>query len=631
MNRTYPSRPPAVIPPRTTTAPAPGASIINGLLALSLGLIVFGALLITAVLSFEAAYEGKIYPGVTAAGIDLTGMTPAEAAILLAQRLDYPLSGKIDFQEGQTVWSAKPFELGLFLDSQATALAAYQVGRQGGIFHRTGIQLNTWLEGRELSPLLVYDERAAQFFLQGLAAQIDKPVVEASLAVDGVGVKVQPGQVGRALDIPAAQTALSRHLGTMSNGTVPLSVIETPPAIMDVSEQAEIVRKILSASMTLRVPNAEEGDPGPWTFDPPVLAGLLAIERVDGEEGARYQVGLNSESLRPMLESAAPQLSRESANARFIFNDDTRELELIQEAVIGRHLDIDQTIQTINQKAAAGEHDIELVVAYTSPEVPTHAKAADFGITELVSSNTSYFYGSSGSRIQNITTAASRFHGVMVAPGETFSMAEVLGTISLDEGYAEALIIYGGRTIQGVGGGVCQVSTALFRTVFFGGFPIMERYPHAYRVGYYEQVAGGGYNARLAGLDATVFVPVVDFKFKNDTAHWILMETYVNAGARTLTWKFYSTSDGRSVEWDTTGPRNIVKPPPPLYEENAELRSGEIKQVDWAAEGADVSVTRTVRREGEVLYNSTFTTNYMPWRAVYQYGPGTDIPEQDED
>jgi vancomycin resistance protein YoaR len=201
-------------------------------------------------------------------------------------------------------------------------------------------------------------------------------------------------------------------------------------------------------------------------------------------------------------------------------------------------------------------------------------------------------------------------------------MADALGDVSLDTGYSEALIIYGNRTIQGVGGGVCQVSTTLFRTVFYGGFPVVERNPHAYRVGYYEQTASGGHNSDLAGLDATVFVPVVDFKFKNDTPNWLLMETYVN-GYR-LTWKFYSTSDGRTVNWQTTGPQNITPAPDPLYEENSSLAKGDIKQVDYAAEGADVTYTRVVTRDGQTLINDTFTTHYLPWRAVYQYGPGTE-------
>ena len=207
-----------------------------------------------------------------------------------------------------------------------------------------------------------------------------------------------------------------------------------------------------------------------------------------------------------------------------------------------------------------------------------------------------------------------------------FSMAEAMGNVSLDEGYAEALIIFGGRTIKGVGGGVCQVSTTLFRTVFLGGYPVIERNPHAYRVGYYEQNSGG-YDSNLAGLDATVFVPVVDFKFQNDTPYWLLMETYFNPKNQTLTWKFYSTSDGRTVEWDTSGPTNVVEPPDPLYEENPDLAEGEIKQVDWAAEGADVTITRTVTRNGQVLFSDTFTTHYQPWRDIYQYGPGTDIDD----
>jgi vancomycin resistance protein YoaR len=205
-------------------------------------------------------------------------------------------------------------------------------------------------------------------------------------------------------------------------------------------------------------------------------------------------------------------------------------------------------------------------------------------------------------------------------------MGEALGDISLDNGYAEAMIILGNQTIKGVGGGVCQVSTTLFRTVFFGGYPIVERIAHAYRVGYYEKVAGNRENSDLAGLDATVFFPLVDFKFKNDTPYWILMETYVDPAASSITWKFYSTSDGRKVKWETTGPQDIVPAPDPLYKENSDLASGEINQVDWAADGADVSVKRTVERDGETYIEDTIETHYLPWQAVYEYGPGTDIP-----
>jgi vancomycin resistance protein YoaR len=174
------------------------------------------------------------------------------------------------------------------------------------------------------------------------------------------------------------------------------------------------------------------------------------------------------------------------------------------------------------------------------------------------------------------------------------------------------------------------VSTTLFRTAFFGGFPVVERHAHAYRVYYYEKVAGNKINDNFAGLDATVYVPLVDFKFTNDTPYWLLMETYVEPSASRITWKFYSTSDGRSVEWDTTGPINIVDPPQPLYKENPDLPEGKIKQVDYEAYGSDVHVTRTVYRNGAVYFSDQFNTHYQPWQAVYEYGPGTTIPTPDE-
>ena len=177
-----------------------------------------------------------------------------------------------------------------------------------------------------------------------------------------------------------------------------------------------------------------------------------------------------------------------------------------------------------------------------------------------------------------------------------------MGDVSLDNGFAEALIIYGGRTIKGVGGGVCQVSTTLFRTVFNAGFPVVERTPHAYRVCYYEQTAGGAVDpSAWPGWMQRFISRWWISNLRTTTPYWILMETYISS-AGSLTWKFYSTSDGRTVTWDTTGVTNVVPAPSPLFEENPELSKNEMKQVDWAANGADVTVTRTVMRDGGVLF-----------------------------
>jgi vancomycin resistance protein YoaR len=383
-----------------------------------------------------------------------------------------------------------------------------------------------------------------------------------------------------------------------------------------------MARQVLSQPLTLTIPNAAQDDPAPYVYNQQVLVQLLGVQRT--ENGV--QVVLNQTGLRDALVPVKDQLDRAPTDAKFTFNDDTRQLDLISESRIGRTMDIEASIKAINDALFRGEHSVPLVVNETQPRVSSTATAQDLGITQLIAAETSYFFGSSAERIQNITAAASQFHGILVAPGETFSMGEHMGDVSLDNGFAEALIIYGGRTIKGVGGGVCQVSTTLFRTVFNAGFPVVERTPHAYRVSYYEETAGGGVDPRLAGLDATVYFPLVDFKFTNDSPYWILMETYIGSGS--LTWKFYSTSDGRSVTWDTSGVTNVVPAPSPAFEENPDLRKNEMKQVDWAANGADVTVTRTVSRDGGVLFQDQFTTHYQPWQAVCQYGPDSRDPKK---
>ena len=593
-----------------------GAAILLG------GLIAIGALLIF-VLGFQAVYAGKIFPGVRIAGVDVGGLKPSEAADLLSTSLTYFQNGRILLQDesNQDVWLVTPMQMGVFLDSSGSASQAYQVGRAGGIYERLNQQFDAWYYGSDFPPVLIFDQRLAQKYLTDLAAGIDTPIIEADLSVQGTEVIVRSGVPGRTLDIIDTIERLTAQVVNLKEGIVPLAITETAPVILDASAQAEIARRILSQPFTVTLPEGETADATSWTFDQATLAAMLTIEREDNE----YKVALNSQLLQGFLLNLQPALSRVPVNTRFMFNDDTRLLEIIAPAVIGRSIDIDTTLEKIQEAAISGSHTASLDFDYTNPVVTDDMTGEELGITELVSSHTSYFRGSDAARIRNIQIASANFHGLLVPPGTTFSMADAMGVVSLDNGYAEAMIIIGGRTVKGVGGGVCQVSTTLFRTAFFGGFPIVERNAHAYRVGYYEQT-GAGHDASLAGLDATVFVPIIDLKFSNDTPYWLLMETYVNPSRGSLTWKFYSTSDGRTVEWQTTGPVNVVEAPDPLYKENPDLKKDEIRQVDWAADGADVTVHRIVYRNGAVYLEDSIYTHYQPWQAVYEYGPGTEIP-----
>lgn len=592
------------------------------------GLTLFLAVLLLLSLGYRALNAGRIFPGVSVAGVNLGGMRSETAAITLSNRLSYPYSGKIVLRDGERLWVTTPAQAGLALDAAASAQAAFQYGRNANLFDSLAEQFNAARRGVNLSPVSIFDQRMAQNYLQKLAAEIDQPMREArlnaSLQNGAPTVSATPGQVGRALNVEATLVLLGAQFQVFRDGEVRLVVTEQAPSLPEIEAQVEQARALLNAPFTLNLPGAQPGDPGPWQITPQELAPMLKVE-ISPQAAPRLTV--DAAQLEARLREIAQAVDRPRENARFTFDEASGQLNLLRAAKTGRELDRAATLAAINTAINQNQPAADLQLSLTQPQIGDNASATELGISQNVSTYTSYFRGSSAARINNIATAAARFHGLLVAPGETFSMGQALGDVSLDSGFSEALIIYGGRTIKGVGGGVCQVSTTLFRAVFFGGFPIVERYAHAYRVSYYEQSANS-IDPNLAGLDATVYFPLVDFKFTNDSAYWMLMETYFDAQKQSLTWKLYSTSDGRSVQWQTTGLQNVTPAPPPELQFNPEAGEGVFRQVDWAAEGADITVNRSVLKGDKIYFMDKFVTNYQPWRAVCEYGPGIDDPQK---
>lgn len=256
---------------------------------------------------------------------------------------------------------------------------------------------------------------------------------------------------------------------------------------------------------------------------------------------------------------------------------------------------------------------IPLVVETQYPSITT-SDSNTFGIKERIGYGYSEFQGSIPGRIHNVVLAATRFNGVLIKPGETLSFNKTLGDVSAATGYQSAYIIKNGRTVLGDGGGVCQVSTTLFRAALNAGLPIVERHAHAYRVHYYEEA---GYKA---GIDATVFDPTDDFKITNNTSTYILIQTQYDLSIPSLTFELYGASDGRKAEITNQKIWDIAPPPPDLYQDDPTLKVGAVKQVDFAAWGAKASFDYKVTRNGETLEDTTFFSNYRPWQAVYLRG-----------
>ena len=607
---------------KTHSSPSTSAITLFGK-SLLLGLVLAFFFLLAINLAAGIAYSNRIFPGITSSGISLAGLKPGQAAALLTVTPGYAEKGHITFVYGENRWEATPAQLGIFMDPQATSTTAFKTGRSGSILTILRDRLQLLRHTVDVPPSYLYNESIAVAYLESIAAEINQPLREASLEISGTDVIVSNGQPGQVLDIPATLVELSAQLEMMRDAEIPLVVHESKPLLLDASAQAELARTILSAPFHLSLPADLNAGDQEWLLEPALLAKMLTFEQVSNGQTTDLRLVVSTPLMTGYLESLRDETDSQPSNPRFIFNDDSKQLDLLTPAVIGRKLNTAATIDAINTNLNEGKHKAKLVFDLTPPAVTDGMSGEDLGITELVYAYTSYFRGSTSDRVQNIETAAAAFHGLLVPPGGILSMSDELGDISLENGYAEAAIILGDETIQGVGGGVCQVSTTLFRTVYYAGYPVLERHPHAYRVGYYEQTANG-HDPDLAGLDATVFVPLVDFKFQNDTDHWLLMETYINRSNYSLTWKFYSTKDGRQVESTSSGLTNIVKAPDPLYRENPELAKGETKQVDWAVDGATVIIKRTVTRNGTILYQDTFSTIYQPWRDIFDYGPGTE-------
>lgn len=320
-----------------------------------------------------------------------------------------------------------------------------------------------------------------------------------------------------------------------------------------------------------------------------------------------------SKALAPFME----KVDKEPVDALFTFQNE--KVLAFKPSEEGKAVDMEKVrkdlafqFERVLLKQKPQKIAIPISIKTLQPKITTD-QANNLGIKELIGTGTSLFQHSIQSRIFNINLAASRINGVLIAPNETFSFDKALGDVSSFTGYQKAYIIQNGKTVLGDGGGVCQVSTTFFRALLNSGLPIIERHAHAYRVGYYEQDG-------LPGLDATIYVPSVDLKFKNDTDNYILVQTQIDPTSQQLSIFLYGADDGRRVTLTQPVITNRTPAPPDLYQDDPTLPKGVIKQVDYKAEGARVSFTRDVIRNGVKIISDKFVSNYAPWQSIYLRG-----------
>lgn len=562
-------------------------------------------------MAYQLAYLTRIYPGITIAELEVGNLTKDEAENLLSQFFLRNRFQSLTLTYEKNTWTLNFSEIGIFPQIKSTVTRAFRVGREGPWEKQFMQKWQSFRYGVRVPIEYFISDRSLEEKIASIAIGINTPLIEPNLSVLEPGpvgasdrISISPGSPGRVLDSEKLKKQIVEHLANFDPSPIGLWINTLP--VTTTTTDVELTKKraesLLDKKLTLTAPG--------FSSD---LDGKAVVSLLD------FKGGYDKEKLIEYIKNVSKSVNREPENATFVFdNGKVTVFKPAKDGIAMRQseavLSLSKELMNLEATSASGL-SYSLSIESIKPAITTES-VNTLGIKELLGRGQSNFRGSISGRIHNILLASSRLNGVLIKPGEIFSFNKALGDVSINTGYQQAYIIKEGRTVLGDGGGVCQVSTTLFRAALNAGLPIEERWAHAYRVSYYEQ----GYPP---GLDATVYDPGYDLKIRNDTPGYILIQTQVDTNALSLTFELYGTGDGRQSEISKSKVWSETPPPPDLYQDDPTLPAGQVKQVDWKAWGAKVSFDYKVTRNGETLIEKTFYSNYQPWQSVFLKGTKT--------
>ncbi|EKE13490.1 MAG: VanW family protein [uncultured bacterium] len=568
------------------------------------GVIVLGTLILivlAGILSYLIVYNGKIYPNISVAGIKVGGIISSEASGILSKNTITPSELTLTYQD--QVFKIKTDDINLSYDFPASANRVFEFTRTGNILYdlENRIRLLFYPKNFGLVTNISSDKLAKTVSI--IAGQISIDPINPGISKVNGSIVVNRGSPGKEVDQERLTSDIVQSLsvGSASQISIPVDNVDNTLNEVEAKALTERAQKFLGKTISLK-----------FEYNNIQLQDTDLFKLLDPKEG--YKDDALSESIQKVAET----IERDPQNPKFVFENG--KVTEFQPSLPGVKIDNENFKNLLIEKMdiLAGSTDknldLDIPVVKSPPEITTD-KVNNLGIKELIGRGTSTYFHSIPNRVHNVSLAASRINGTLVKPGETFSFNEALGDVSAFTGYQQAYIISGGKTILGDGGGVCQVSTTLFRALLDAGLPIIERQAHAYRVGYYEQDSP-------PGLDATVYSPSPDLKFTNDTGNYVLIEASANPKNYSLVFELYGTLDGRVASVSKPIVTNVSSPPEDLYQDDPSLPTGTIKQIEYKAWGAKVTFKYVVTKNGQEIINKTFISNYKPWQAVYLRGTG---------
>ena len=513
---------------------------------------------------------------------------------------DFILPQKINLQFDTQVFYLDTASISASINTDKTAGSLLYRRLDEGIFK----YIKYFFNPKKFSLKIDYDDKQLNEVVENIASQIEKPFIPTELVLKNKNITVSPGVSGLFVDQELIKKTVVNNLEFAKfNDSILIDtkVVGEIPNSTQVEQTIDRAKKIIDKSIVLST------DLDTITIDDQTL-----ISWIDFNNG--YQL----DKINIYTQNIAKSFTKDPVDAVFKFQDSqVTEFKPAQNGIIVNPTSLSQEIMTtfINlEKSNEKQEKLTPTFESIEPKIK-NTDVNDLGIKELLGKGTSTFWHSSAIRNINITKGSSIVNRILVAPGDTFSFVKSLGEVSLATGYKQAYIIRQGKTELDVGGGICQVSTTLFRAMLDAGLNITERKNHAYRVSYYEEDS-------KPGFDATIFIPSPDLKFVNDTAHHILIQSVLDMDNRRLTYEIYGTSDGRKTnitnyrQWDST------PPPPDVWIDDPTLPAGKVVKDEQAIRGLKTAFDWTVTdKDGNILHQKTFQSNFAAWAAVYRRGP----------
>jgi vancomycin resistance protein YoaR len=561
---------------------------------LSLAAVVAIVVAVVAVAIVYAGSSSTLAHGVRIDGVDVGGMSSAQATKALEQRARSTLAKPVAFVVAGHTFEIPAAKLGLSPDWSAAVAAARDKGDGFGPL-RGFKRMKLRVFGDDVVASATYRPTALKAELARIAKAVDRPHREAAVARRGLKLVIVPATTGRVLDRKEAGAAIVAALASLSRGApVTLAMRPDQPRVTGANLAAALAqaRAAVSAPVVLTL--------GPTRYRIPRWR-IATLLKLPANGATRLRIG--GTAADAFFKAKQKVVDTPARDAQFVVTTNGIRVQPSKDAQV---LDVPKTVDALLAAASRpANRTAPIAVATQAPERTTQDALA-MGITGLYSSYTTY-YGGVPNRIHNVQVVSHLVDNTLIPPGKEFSFNGTTGDRNAAKGLLEAPVIINGELQNGLGGGTCQVSTTVFNAAYEGGLPITARTNHALYISHYPQ-----------GRDATVNYPDTDLRFVNDTGHWLLLRTFVSSSS--LTVNLYGTPQHRKVVSETS-PLLTTGPVPQAITKDPSLLVGEKVVDQQGSPPLSTSVNRKVYdAEGKLLYDNTWYSSYVGEKTEIRVG-----------